>query len=160
MKSESSNTSTQEVRTEKLMRLFEIDYQCGFCQHWHTAETYHAARGQNGPQDLDELHAATMKVLKDEGGALEVMKGHAVVLHQERGDMEQMARAAREHTAQGGVVTFGRIAIVMTGEDRFLCDECHREFSTHEKRWMHMGRHPQNGHRLGRYACEPQTTLR
>ena len=132
------------------VRLFEIDYQCGICGSRHTAESYFTSTGDT-PHDLDSLRAGVMATLKDETTLLVILKAHATVHHHDAGDLRHYRVLGLPPEQQ----TYTRLGITMTGEDGFICDECNVEFPTLADRWLHMGRHPRNGHRIGTYACAP-----
>ena len=136
------------------LRLFEIDYICAFCGARHTAEAYFACSGDAPAQDLDSLHAGAMAQLKDERTALIIIKGHAIVHHHDAGDLNRYDYMGFSPE----VKTFTVLGIIMTGEAGFLCDQCSTEFPDLAERWLHMGRHPRNGHKVGTYACEPATS--
>ena len=137
------------------MRLFEIDYACGLCNRHHTSESYFTCT--KGQPDLDSLYAGTMEILKDQAAMLDILRGHATVHHHDRGDLKRLIADA---LANNETRTFTVLEITMTGEDRFLCDECAQEFPSLAERWLHMGRHPRNGHRIAQYACQPEPMSR
>lgn len=133
-------------RPKPMMRVFEIDYVCGICHRGHTAEPYFFS----DEHDVEALHANTMESLRDEKTMLVILKGDAMVRHHDRGDLMKLL-TDREQDGHGQIYRVRDIT--MTGEDRFICDECGREFSSLPERLMHMGKHPRNGHRIGPYEC-------
>ena len=139
-----------------MMRLFEINYRCGLCGYRHTAESYFTAAGLNPAETLDDLYAESMKVLNSPPNMMPILKGHSLVVHHDLGDLKPLLELARKRNAEDRLVTYDVNSIVMTGEDRFLCDECGKEFPTLASRWTHMGRDPRNGYRVGRYECDPE----
>ena len=141
--------------TSHIMRLFEIQYRCGFCHHIHTSESYFTGAGPNPAQNLDDLYSATMATLKNPNATLKIVKAHAAVFHHDQGNLHPLVAQAEADAQNGITCTFQIGSITMTGEDRFLCDECGRQFPSLAQRWEHMGRHPLNGHRVSEYACAP-----
>ena len=131
------------------MRVFETDYICSLCQRWHTAETYIADAGG----DLETLHLKGMEILSNEESARKIITGHIKAHHYERGDLIRLAAQHRNTEAQNGIRIMN---VLMTHEDRFICDECGREEANLPALWSHMGRDPISGVRIGAYACEPR----
>ena len=129
------------------VRIIEIDYVCALCGRRHTAEAFFTA---NVP-DLDTLHAAAMKMLADPQYMLATLKGAAMVHHNDAGNLKKLQKANRE---RDDVPEFRVLEVVLTPETGFRCDECNREFNSLAERWLHMGRHPRNGHRVGQYVCD------
>ena len=146
--SEAIAKAYQEMTAQpaQLVRVFEIDYVCGICNRRHTADPHFISSAP----DLDTLHAETMRILNNEHDMLGILKSSAMVQHHDQGDLEKYNLLSTEERAQR---TFTVLGITMTAEDRFICDECGHEFQTLPERWLHMGRHPRNGHRIGEYAC-------
>ena len=131
------------------VRLIEVDYVCALCGCRHTAETFFTA---NVP-DLDTLHSAAMKMLADPQYMLSTLKGSATVHHNDAGNLERILKLNEGKEEER---TFTVLNIVLTQETGFRCDECSQQFNSLGERWLHMGRHPRNGHRVGQYACSQE----
>ena len=138
-----------------IMRLFEIDYLCGYCGRKHTAEAYFTGAGHEPADNVHDLYVHTMAVLRNEQTLLDILHGNAAVFHQDNGDFSQVMVQADARLKQGKPPLFRAGTITMTKEDRFICDECGQNFPTLADRWTHMGRDTLNGHRVGPYACQP-----
>ena len=149
--SEEISNAVQAVlnRPRPFMRVFEIDYVCGLCQGRHTAEPYFF----NDTRDLEALHADTMESLRDNKTMLTILMGDATVHHHDKGDLKELMTRSE---ASGKDRVYQVIQVTMTSENKFICDECGRDFPSLPIRLMHMGRHPRNGHRIGNYECKPR----
>ena len=131
-----------------LRRLFEISYLCGLCEDNHIAETYCASVADN----LDQLHAETVRTLRNPEYAGQLLAAHCADLHQERGEYRPLVDRVLSGESQGLTRITG---LTMTGEDFISCDGCAKRFDSLGDLWTHVGIDTRNGQRVRKPECHP-----
>ena len=77
-----------------IRRLFEVNYTCSLCGQNHMAETYVPSNTNN----LDELNAAALRVMRDPRTAIPLLQAHMRFVHSELGNFEQLLERLRNST--------------------------------------------------------------
>ena len=118
-----ANHRQQMGADNALMRLCIVFFHCHLCGEEHDMQHYITLTAAS-----DEEFASTLaKEFEKEDHAVALLRSSAQAWHTSKGDADQRQQAleAREETAYGGI-----LAIAVTSEEEYTCDDCNATFQT------------------------------
>ena len=120
----------EDVMKNPTRRLCQFTYQCSLCGNEHQAEHFISMEVNS----LEEYIVKLKELVTNSERMVLILGGASQELHEERGDLDKLTRKIRRN---GPYQMTKPPSVILTNEDRYICDNCQRVFRSNQELRKH-----------------------